>query len=384
MVDDLANVWVRSKPGDRLRPGDDWGHYGWTKNSALWWLQERVLKGFEDTKVTFFVPVSRAPMVCRYPFDSHFGPINETPAIAGFFRQVHEHINYELAYHGTTHGISSTAKSPFVQEWDSFQSLDEAIEVTQRGMEIFREVTGEYPKGGKYCGYVSNSFSDESINQCNFQWWCRANNRGLVSEGKERATDFPLSFFGKDRVVDMPTTMYGHVLWTIPHMEYGARLLLAVLRKYVLRRRELHRQINFLLANRLPILIQEHSARSRTDGLPQTPNIVDDCYGLRVILRRLSREKVWHATCSEIANYYRLREVCRLEKTGNDREFILNDVPEGIDAEISLAISSNSSRVAQLKLVRSDGQRYSGFWDGDQVVISFVPQNGSYRIERED
>jgi len=381
MVDDLANVWVRSRPSEGLHPGDDWGHHGWAKKSCLWWLENRVLAGFEDVKATFFVPVSRVSMIQKHDYESHFGAINETPRVAEFFRRVHRHPNYELAYHGTTHGVSATKSTLFIQEWEAFQSLQEAVTTTRRGMELFREVTGEYPKGGKYCGYASNAFSDQCIDICGFRWWCRYNNRGQVPEGSEREGDFEPAFFGHHRIVDLPTTMHGHVLWPIPPDACGARWLLAVARKYVFRKRELHRQLNFLLANQLPILIQEHSARSRTDGLPQTPNIVDDRHSLRTIFRKLGSRDVWYATCSEIAGYYRLRETCKLRMTETGNEFLVEDVTEEVDIELSIALSFAEHAISHVEIIAPDGKRYYGNLKKGCWVVSFLPKKGLYKIQ---
>lgn len=78
-------------------------------------------------------------------------------------------------------------------------------------------MVGEFPKGGKYCGYRSNSFSDESIDKSGFLWWCRYWQPGAVeihlSNPYETGVDQdPLTaylpkFFGDNNVVDIPSTL---------------------------------------------------------------------------------------------------------------------------------------------------------------------------------
>ena len=94
---------------------------------------------------------------------------------------MHREPKFEIAYHGTTHGKAGESAQRFQQEWELFHSVPEAEETINYGKEIYKEVFGDYPRGGKYCGYVSNQYSDESIDRTGFLWWCRYWNRGLVS-----------------------------------------------------------------------------------------------------------------------------------------------------------------------------------------------------------
>ena len=380
MVDDLANVWIKTRSGRDPRPGDDWGHWGRVRNSSLWWLENRVLRGFKDVRVTFFVTMSRAPETVESRYRGHFGSIAEDDTIADFFRGVHATPRYELAYHGFTHGVSGTGQRPFIQEWESFGSLDEAIEVTNRGREVFRVVTGEYPRGGKYCGYKRNAFSDASIDRCGFNWWCRFDTLSANPVGTERREGFSTSRFGERRLVDLPSTVHGGAISMPPGRKASMRWWYSLLLLYK-RRMEFRRHLEFLIAHGLPVLIQEHSARSRTVEEPQTPNIVDDTRGLRWILRWLSRANVWHATCSEIAAYVSLRDEVRVELIEGGRAIQLEGVPEGTAAELSLQFNSDSTKA--LRLIGPARTARQVVRDGGKAFVTLAPVNGLYRVYEE-
>ena len=53
------------------------------------------------------------------------------------------------------------AAKDFIQEWKSYKSLDEALATINGGKEIYKDDIGVFPDGGKYCGYISNEFSDD-------------------------------------------------------------------------------------------------------------------------------------------------------------------------------------------------------------------------------
>jgi hypothetical protein len=89
-------------------------------------------------------------------------------------------------------------------------------------------------------------------------------------------------FFGSNLVVSLPSTVHGH-LWD-------------------------RRQIDLLLARRQVISVAEHIAPLRSDGLIQTPNVVDDVGDLCSLFRYLRGKDVWYATGSEIASYVVARE----------------------------------------------------------------------------
>jgi hypothetical protein len=316
-IDDLANVWVDSNGNGQLDLGEDWGYWKYSKGSSMRFLEEQLLKDFPEIKVTFFVPVGeRVGMIKNPTIKSISKKINSDQESIDFFRKVHEHPNYELAYHGTTHGIVGETAKDFIQEWETFNSLEEALERIKEGKEIFKDAVGEYPKGGKYCGYKSNKFSDDSIDQSGFLWWCRywnrgkleGDNNGISGNDANPITNFDIKYFGKNNVIDIPSTVNGGLLnGLFPPYSSGIKgIIKKILKPYLLKRKL--KQIDFLLNNKLVISIQEHIAPSRDDGQIQTPNIYDDKESLLAIFKYLKDKNVWYCTCTELANYVRLRD----------------------------------------------------------------------------
>lgn len=345
----------------------------------MWWLENRVLKDFDKVHVTFFVPIDRVAETVERQCDGHFGSIAENESIAGFFRSVHNTPRYELAYHGLTHGVSAAPGRPFLQEWESFASLDEAVAVTNRGREVFRQVTGEYPRGGKYCGYRRKEFSDASIDRCGFMWWCRYDTRGDTSVGAEQPDRFDVSYFGAQPVVDLPTTVHGDAVSLPSERRWGVGWWRSVLGNGR-RRRRLRRHLDFLLAHGLPILIQEHSAASRSNGRKQTPNIVDDTRSLRWILRQLERGNVWHATCSEIAAYARVRDAVQVRTVEGGTAIELAGVPVVSNTEVTLRF--DCAATGALRLEGPTGRSSPVKVRDGHAVVNLVPANGPHRVYR--
>lgn len=221
MMDDLANTWVDTKGNGELELGGDWGYHKYAEQSAMQFLMDRILSQYPEVKVTFFVPVGERVGILEQPVLNQISlPINADEESKQFFRSVHEDSRFELAYHGTTHGRVGESAAEFVQEWSLFSSVEDARETIQAGMSIFRDAVGEFPQGGKYCGYESNDFSDDSIDESGFTWWCRYWNRGqneqesLNIRGSDHnpLTNYDVKRFGKNNVVDIPSTLNGALL----------------------------------------------------------------------------------------------------------------------------------------------------------------------------
>lgn len=315
MIDDLANKWVDTNNNGHLDLGEDWGYFKNSENSSFHYLNEKILKAFPWVKVTFFVPVgARVGMLETPLFPKKSLPMNSDEESRQFFRSIHEHPQFELAYHGTTHGKVGSRAQDFIQEWSLFQSLEEAASTIQEGTDIFRDAVGTDPRGGKYCGYTSNEYSDDSINQTNFSWWCRYWNRGMLDDPKDAIcgqdqnpiTNFDVKRFGSHNVLDIPSTVNGGLL-NISQSDLSLKGIIKRALGNLLIRWKL-REIKYLLNHRLVISIQEHIAPSRDDGKRQTPNIFDDYKSLIGIFEYLADKKVWYCTGSELADYVNLRD----------------------------------------------------------------------------
>lgn len=313
MVDDFCNVWVDTNGNGIIDPGEDWGFAKRGPGSSLVFLEEKILKEFPEVKVTFFVPVGIRSGVIEPPiFPCVSKMINCDAETKAFFKSIGDNPRYEVAYHGTTHGKPGKEAKDFVQEWDTFETLDQAKKSIKAGKEIFKEVFGRYPAGGKYCGYVSNRFSDESIDQSGFAWWCRYSSNSPL-------TDLDVKYFGNTYVVDIPTTVNGLLLNRIIHPEaHTLKGLLKRILKPLLIKKKL-KKIDFLIRNCLVVSIQEHIAYSRVDGKRQMPNIFDDAESIRMILQYLKGQRVWYCTCSELARYVVARDTTDIEVCSEDR-----------------------------------------------------------------
>jgi hypothetical protein len=312
MVDDFTNVWVDLNGNAHVEPEEDWGYGLDSTNSVFAFLTRGLLAAFPRVKTTFFTPVARVPTTRSYKFGAHFGPINENERTSGFFRSVHRNPRFEIAYHGLTHGVPGEKTEDFVQEWVSYQSLQEALETIEKGKKIYFDVFGEYPAGGKYCGYQRNSFSDESIDKSGFLWWCRRWDRGEPGSGEVER--FDVRYFGEHRVLDVPSTVFGAMFNEPRGIMRGILGKRATFRSGV-------KELEHLLRNRLVISIQEHISPARPDGCRQTPNVFDDYKSLEAIFDYLKDKNVWYCTGTELAEYVHCRDNVKVEQ--NDTGFAL-------------------------------------------------------------
>ncbi|MBN1983697.1 MAG: hypothetical protein JW795_19335, partial [Chitinivibrionales bacterium] len=243
--------------------------------------------------------------------------LDDDPKVASFFRRISGDERFEFAYHGTDHGVAGLKTAEFIQEWRTYDSVETAMASIERGKKIFENVFGFPPRGGKYCGYESNQFSDESIRRSGFEWWCRFWNRGVSkrSDGFMTGTDrnptsnFDITTFCDNQVVDIPSTFSGGIPRRLNRiLKYRCFFLLRHLYSAYI-----FRQLRYLIQKKLIVSIQQHIAPARNDGRIQRPNIIHDALFLRSIYQFLKRRNVWFCTCSELADYYRLRQCVRLE-----------------------------------------------------------------------
>lgn len=323
MIDDLTSAWVDMNGSGSVTDGGDWGYFMDEEHSSFRFLMERILEGHPEVKVTFFVPVgTRVGMIQKPVCRMIAKPINADEASKAFFRRIHRDPRFELAYHGTTHGVVGETAGDFVQEWASFASLGDAIGRIREGIDIFADAVGESPAGGKYCGYTSNDFSDASVDESGFRWWCRYWNRGRADGSTDPscgpdgdpATNYDVKRFGPNGVIDIPSTVNGALLNGLYHGRRTPKRLVKHIFKRAFIRFKL-REIDELLRRRLVISVQEHIAPSRDDGQRQSPNIYDDRESLLHIFGHLRSKNVWYCTCTELADYVDLRDRVVVEQT---------------------------------------------------------------------
>ena len=310
-IDDLANKWIDISNDGKIKPEGDWGYGGFNENSAFHFLEKEILSVNCKIKTTFFVVTEkRADVITNSKIKSISEPINKNNKSKDFFKTLHNDERFEIAYHGTTHGVPGKEAKDFISEWESYKSLDEALVVIKRGKEAYKDAVGVFPNGGKYCSYLSNKFSDESIDKSGFKWWCRYYIHNVFDGRKgiycgndlNPLTAFDVKFFGKNKIVDIPTTISGDLLH--PAFKQGKRIkeILKKTLKPLIIQWTLNK-IDYLLKNNLVISIQEHISPSREDGKRQIPNIFDDKESLQIIFQYLKKKNVWYCTCSELAEW---------------------------------------------------------------------------------
>lgn len=363
LIDDLANVWVDTNGNGIIDLEEDWGYARDMEKSSFRFLNEVILKNFPNIKATFFVPVGIRVGVIENPKIKVISKmINCDEEIKAFFKSVDNEDKFEIAYHGTTHGKVGKTRNDFKQEWELFKSLDEAVETINKGKDIYIDVFGRYPKGGKYCGYKTNEFSDESIDKTDFLWWCRSHNKGIINGRDCNASDDDLNqlsnldikTFGNNQVLDIPTTLNGSIFTGVfnPNKKTLKGIAKIILKDYLIKKKLL--EVDFLLKNNLVISIQEHISPARDDGRRQSPNIFDDKESLSFIFNYLKNKNVWYCTGTELAEYYILRNNIKLidvKDSSFEMEYIGKKVLENmiisikLDKKNAIIVEPNGTRI---------------------------------------
>jgi len=323
MIDDIANVVMKKSQSDALRIGEDWGHFGREKNSMWSFLFDNLLSKFPEVKTTFFlVTESRAPM-CLHESYTYTEDIEKDNHFKEFLKYLDKNPNIELAYHGTSHGKAAEEYDDFLQEWETFNSLSEATTQINRGKELFKNVLGHYPSGGKYCGYMAGDFGDESIANTHFKWWSY-NYDYLKWDKNHENKEYTFDLNTNRGVVNIPTTVDASTLSLKIVKKFFKRKYLKSLYLFLMKRKTIEGHIESLYQNREVISLYEHSSPYRTDKVIQYPNIVSDIDNLNYLFTLLSKKDVWYATCDELANYYLDREKVEIEEDNNNFKLIAN------------------------------------------------------------
>ncbi|WP_066389193.1 polysaccharide deacetylase family protein [Neobacillus mesonae] len=355
MIDDLANVWVDVNGDSTISVEEDWGYAKNASNSAFRYLNERILLDYPEVKTTFYVPVGpRVGMVKNPKIKSISKRIDYDKDTIDFFRGIHQNPKFEIAYHGTSHGRVGVTSKDFIQEWETYKSLDEAKNTINAGKEVFFKVFGEYPKGGKYCGYKSGKFGDQSIDETGFLWWNRYFNKGINMKGNSdvgsdynKITNFDIKKFGKNGVIDIPSTLLGGMFNDVLFNRKDVRgVIKFLLKPYLLIKK--YQELESLLKNKLVISVQEHMSPSRDDGKRQTPNIIDDEKSLKLIFDFLKNKNVWYCTGTELAEYVYLRDNSQIIQLNGNQFKIVTCIEKPIkNKKLSLILDSNVTKVKQ-------------------------------------
>jgi hypothetical protein len=320
-IDDLANIYIKKSKEKKLQVGEDWGHFG-SKNNSMWnFLFDNLLKKFPHIKTTFFlVTDKRSPMVINQSYTYNRGITGDINFI-NFLRILYANPNVELAYHGTTHGKAGYREEDFLQEWESYKSLNEAKSEINRGKELYKTVLGSYPTGGKYCGYAEGRFGKKSIANTDFKWWCyHEDNHIWDKNSTDSRYKYDLEFI--KGVVNIPTTVDGSNLSLKILKRAFSRKYLKSIYMYLKEGKTVERHLDSLYNNGEVISVYEHTSPYMTSDTIQYPNIVTDMDNLNHIFSILSKKDVWYATCNELADYFIDRSKSTIDINGNDFKIV--------------------------------------------------------------
>ena len=308
MIDDLANICFSPPAGD-IKIGDDWGAANTLKNGVWDFLKTNIIDEFEYIKFTFFLVtgIREVQVLGEYPFCNDCNQNQEFVSFLNFL----ESKGHEIAYHGTTHG--KIIDNKFIQEWSAFKSLNESIEVINKGKKLFSNAMKKDPVGGKYCGYEGGKYGHKSLISSGFKWWFDNWDENLDKRPRGEWID---------GVLYLPSNIdCSHYSWC--RFDKLAQKKYYTSQFKALKEGSFHTKIKKLIKNNGIVSLQEHTSPTRTDGKVQYPNIIDDINNIQDILNFLQSFKVWYATATDVYKYLDLTRSFTLDAV-SDKKWILS------------------------------------------------------------
>lgn len=319
MIDDLSDAYIDVYPETHK---NDWGYLCNQKGSAFYFLEQELLNLYPKVKITFFSPYSRHAVLnenCVYPIQKY--ALGEREEYTTFLKQLVSK-GHEIAHHGSDHGryidlSKCTTLNNWIHEWALFKNIPNGVEITKRGITLFKDIADINIVGGKYCGYISIDTSQEIIDQCNFLYWCE--------HGQYQTDEY---FFGNNHVFSFPTTFAGNSFVRLSYLTGNP--IRDRKKKYMKFFQPLYNLLSYyklyaLYKQGKIISIQEHISPSTSEGTAQSANIVSDILSLKKIFAYLKSHCIWYATCEEIAAYSYVKENCTLEWDTNKLIIIFNN-----------------------------------------------------------
>ncbi|MCM1990508.1 hypothetical protein [Oceanirhabdus seepicola] len=374
MIDDFANTWIDENNNEKLALGEDWGHFGREKNSMWDVLEKNIFNIFPEVSTTLFTVVGeREPILKNNNKKIYSKSILEDEKFVRFLNDINKKKNVEIAYHGLTHGVAGETRFDFKEEWETFGSLNQAIETIEKGKEMLYKAIGEYPKGGKYCGYKFNQYSDESISKTGFLWWCRHWDAALEENITNKNFNYELETFHD--VIDIPSTIDGSFYSLKNHKKIFTKKYAKSILEKIKKRKSIEFLLDERVSNKQIISIQEHSSPLRADNRIQYPNIISDLENLQYIFAYLKKYNLWYATGTEIAEYYYI--YCKTHiKLKNENTFIINTEEDLEGRELTIKINRNTQ--SQFLSVTIKNQKFilnksNGYYMGDIKIYNDFP-----------
>ncbi len=304
MIDDLSDSYLKQYSQSYK---NDWGYLCRDRGSAYSFLKTSLLNKFPKIKITFFVPYLRHNVINdNTKVEYKKNNLGERSSFSNFLQYL-DNEGHEIAHHGSNHGIyinktNLSTLNNFKHEWELFETIEEGVKVSSKGIEIFKNI-GISIVGGKFCGYKKRDNSLEIIDKCKFNYWCDNVNFNLK--------EYSHKTFGKNRVISFPTNVAGNIFIRLSYLtgnknrdrqkkvtKYFQPLYSLIQYFYLLK----------LYKNRYIISIQEHISPSTSSGLVQSTNIVTDSKSLNKIYNFFKNKSIWYSTCKEISNYIYIKE----------------------------------------------------------------------------
>lgn len=331
MIDDIVPVFV-SYDG-KLRPWNDWGFGANNDNSLYKYFYDHFLSRNPEVMGTIFIPLEShnyLPNDSGMKVKKRNWNENDIP----FFNKLKE--NFDFAFHGIKHTsqYNNSILSPTIFEFSELKLKDSAV-VRQKIFE-FEKLFGVKFSGGKFPGYFrKNNESFVLIYQLGLKWWAYTS----AVNKKQLNNKHSYIKLNDSYLLDIPSNITGDI-----YLKYFYTTN-SMLRKSYNRFKRFKRYfyndnyLDYLYNNNLVITIQEHYLNQSFNGKRQKPNLFDDIHSISKIYSFLRGADLWHATCSEIANYL-----------------------DSYDHTEIITIEDNKFEI-----------KYSGSWD--QMFLSFASAN---------
>lgn len=365
MVDDFANKYMIP-----AKMGSDWGGRCEEANSFYDLFCKPMLQKYPYLKLTLFLVVGPREPIVNNGKKYYSQEISDNNEFKEFLRKLSHHPNFELAYHGYTHGLCT--EKGFIQEWCTFSDLTEAMERIKMAKSVYKEVSGIDFSGGKYCGYLSNDFSDDSILNTGFRWWCRYYDGVLFKGAEDKRLSFDVKTFG--HVVDIPSTIEGNLFSLRSFRTYfHPREFLKALYQKIKYGITIEKKLDTLVENGHVISIQEHTSPEREDKKKQYPNVITDKDNLMYIFNYLQKYNLWYATGDEIARYYLASTSVKIDSKRD--EFTLHCTnSDVIGNDITISVADHE----RFCLVDDDGRMINSIVNDKNIFTIQLRKNSNH------
>lgn len=341
-IDDLANIYIKKSKSEKLNIGEDWGQYALDENSMWDFLSKNLLNKFPHIKTTFFLVTKQRTSMTKETKYTYNQSMDGDKKFIEFLKYLHSHPNVELSYHGTTHGKAGDTVEDFKQEWETFETLDEAVSTITKGKELFKSVLEDYPTGGKYCGYKEGSFGKRSISKSGFKWWCYHEDN-LIWDKNSTDTRYRYDLEFIQGVVNIPTTVDASNLSLRIINKLFTRKYLKSIYLFLKEGKTVEKHLKSLLKNKEVISVYEHTSPYMSNHIIQYPNIISDIDNLNFIFSFLEREDVWYATCNEVADYFIDRSKTTIEILSEKTFKLVANEP--LNSELTLNLPNEGKKL---------------------------------------